>query len=61
MLSVESFLFRIFTNYSAALARVKRAQRCTMGNKIWSAMHPRKFGYDVAYARPPTHPYTHFM
>ena len=23
-----------------------------MGNKIWQTIHPRKFGYDVAYARP---------
>ena len=25
-----------------------------MGKKIWETIHPRKFGYDVAYARPPT-------
>ena len=24
-----------------------------MGNKIWQTIYPRKFGYDVAYARPP--------
>ena len=22
-----------------------------MGNKIWETIHPRKFGYDVVYAR----------
>ena len=26
-------------------------QRSTMGNKIWYTIRPRKFGYDVAYAR----------
>ena len=25
-----------------------------MSNKIWQTIHPRKFGYGVAYALPPT-------
>ena len=44
-----------------ALAREARAQRSTMGKKIWETIQPRKFGYDVAYARPPARPYTDFM
>ena len=38
---------------SGALARAKRVR----SGEPWV----RKFGYDVAYARPPAHPYTHFM
>ena len=26
-----------------------------MVKKIWLAIHPRKFGYDVEYVRPPVH------
>ena len=28
----------------AELSRAKRAQRSTMGKKMWSSTHPRKFG-----------------
>ena len=31
----------------AALERTKRAQRSTMGKKIWLTMHPRNFGSHV--------------
>ena len=42
-------------HYSGApRAREARAERSTMGKKIWLTIHLRKFGYDVAYARPPT-------
>ena len=34
--------------------RAKRAQRSTMGNKIWETIYPRKFGYDVT-VRPSVH------
>ena len=40
---------------SGVLAREAR-QRSTMGKKIWSTIHPGKFGYDVAYERPSVHP-----
>ena len=30
-----------------------RAERSTMGKKMWWTIHLRKFGYDIAYARPP--------
>ena len=43
-------------NNSGALTRPKHAQQSTMGNKIWKTIHPRKFGYDIAYtAHPPVH------
>ena len=35
------FLFFPFL-YSGALARAKRAQRSTVGNKIWQTIRPRK-------------------
>ena len=44
--------------YSGALARAKRAQQSTMGNKIGLTINPRKFGYDVPPARPPTRTHT---
>ena len=31
---------------SRALSRAKRAQRSTIGKKIWLSMHPRSFGSD---------------
>ena len=31
---------------SRALSRAKRAQRSTIGKKIWLSMHPRNFGSD---------------
>ena len=49
---------RTAKNNSEALAREARAQRSTMGNKIWLTIHQRKFGYDVEYARPPARPPT---
>ena len=36
-----SFFFFPFL-YSGALARAKRAQRSTVGNKIWQTIRPRK-------------------
>ena len=45
---------------SGALAREAR-QRSTMGNKIWQTIHLIKFGYDVAYARPPARPPIHTL
>ena len=35
-----------FTVISRALSRAKRAQRSTIGKKIWLSMHPRSFGSD---------------
>ena len=40
----------------AGLARAKRAQRSTMGEKFWLSRHPRNFGSDIivrTYIRPP--------
>ena len=38
------FLLLTWVVFSKALARAKRAQRTTMGKKIWLSMHPRNFG-----------------
>ena len=43
------FIIQTFKLISGAPAR---AQRSTMGKKIWWTIHPRKFGCDVAYVRP---------
>ena len=43
------------------IGAVARAKRSTMGNNIWLTIHLRKFGYDVAYARPPAHPPVHTL
>ena len=33
--------------YSGALSRAKRAQRCTIGKKIWLPIHPGSFSSDT--------------
>ena len=40
----------------AELSRAKRAQRSTMGKKMWSSTHPRKFGNHVTVHRRPERP-----
>ena len=40
----------------AELSRAKRAQRSTMGKKMWLTTHPRKFGNYVTVHRPTDRP-----